>query len=180
MGMLAGGIILLALSGCVPSLHPLYETADLQFDTALTGTWQDPEGEKWVLLGAPNKAYSLDLTEDGDTRRFEVHLLAIGNERYIDLYPAEPDLKNSFYEGHLLRVHHFARIRQKGDVLEAAMLDDAWLKQQFDKGRFEVAREKLGKDYLLTGKPAQLRAFLAGLAGEKAAFAEPQVFRRAH
>lgn len=50
------GALLALPAGCVASLHPIREPADLVFDPALPGAGQGAEEEKRVLTGAPNKA----------------------------------------------------------------------------------------------------------------------------
>ena len=175
---LALALLPLALAGCVPSLHPLYTSKDLVFDPALLGAWRNAEGDTWQVSGAPGEAYEALVTVDGEPRRMELHLVRIGDERFLDCYPTEPDINNSFYAGHLLRIHHFIRIRLKEDAIEAAMLDGDWLAKQLDANRYAVRREKVGEEYVLTAPPAQLQAFLKALLAEKDAFTEPEVYRR--
>jgi len=168
----------LALAGCVPSLHPLYTSKDVIFDPALVGSWRNEDGDTWQFLGAPGDAYEAVVTTSGEPRRMEAHLIRVGEERFLDLYPAEPDIRNEFYAAHLLRVHHFARIRLKEGAIEAAMIDPGWLAKQLDANRYAVRREKLGDAYLLTAQPAELQALLKELLAEKDAFTEPEVYRR--
>ena len=170
--------LLLAAAGCVPSLQPLYGPKDVIFDPALVGTWRGPEGDTWRMLGAPDKAYDVLVTEEGDARKMQAHLVQVGQERYFDFFPDELDIKNGFYSLHLLRVHHFVRVRLKQDAVEIAMLDEGWVGRQFDANRYAVRREKVEDAYLLTAPPAELQAFLGGLAKEKNAFADPVVYTR--
>ena len=176
---LALALLTLALAGCVPpSLHPLYTSKDVIFDQALLGTWRGEEGDAFQFLGAPGDAYEVVVTADGEPRRMEAHLIQVGEERFLDLYPTEPDIKNSFYAAHLLRIHHFVRIRLKEGAIEASMIDAGWLAKQLDANRYSVRREKLEDEYLLTAQPAELQAFLKQLLAEKDAFTEPGVYRR--
>jgi hypothetical protein len=171
-------LLLVALTGCVPSLHPLYTAKDVIFDAALAGTWRSEEGDTWQITGAPNDAYDVLVVANGEPARLEGHLIRVGEERYLDLYPAEPDFRNEFYAGHLLRVHHFVRVRQKEDALEVAVLDENWLEKQLDAKRYSVRHEKIGDDYLLTAPPAALQAFLREVAADAEAFGDSALYRR--
>jgi len=175
---LALTLLTLALTGCVPSLHPLYTSKDVIFDAALAGTWRSEEGDTWQITGAPGDAYEVLVVANGEPGRLEGHLIRVGEERYLDLYPAEPDFRNEFYAGHLVRVHHFVRIRLKEDALEAAVLDESWLETQLEAKRYSVRHEKVGDDYLLTAPPAALQAFLRQVAAEPEAFTESALYRR--
>jgi len=175
---LALPLLLGALTGCVPSLHPLYTAKEVIFDPALAGTWRSEEGDTWRIAGAPGDAYEVVVVANGEPGRMEGHLIRVGEERFLDLYPAEPDFRNEFYAGHLLRVHHFVRIRLKEEALEAAVLDESWLEKQLDAKRYSVRHEKVGDNYLLTAPPAELQGFLRQVAAEPEAFSDSALYRR--
>jgi hypothetical protein len=91
--------------GCIPSLHPLYTENDLIFEKALVGTWVDENPENtWTFSQSGEKEYKLIYSEDGKPGEFTAHLLKIKDKMFIDLYPAEPELKanNGFYKAHLI------------------------------------------------------------------------------
>jgi hypothetical protein len=101
------------LFGCLPSLHPLYTDDTLIFDEQLVGKWYG-EGEIWSFVKTGDKKYGLNvLDDDGKQAAFEVHLVQLGEHRFIDLYPGKNvDLENTaeMYGFNLVPAHTFMKI----------------------------------------------------------------------
>ena len=98
------------MTGCIPSVHPLYTEQDLIFDRLLVGVWDGEDGkETWTFTRSGENAYTLRFVDGkGKAGQFSVHLLKVGDRRFLDLCPADPDLpQNDFYKFHLLPVHSF-------------------------------------------------------------------------
>lgn len=61
---LIGAVVLVALVGCVPSLHPLYTDGDLVFNPALVGEWSEKDSEeRWIFTKSGEKEYRLVYAE---------------------------------------------------------------------------------------------------------------------
>ncbi len=161
---MAGLGAILALTGCIPSLHPLYTDADLTFDPALTGTWTRQDStETWLVTKTGEKEYLLVYTdENGKKGEFSLHLLKAEGMLYADLYPVEPSMKeNEYYVGHLMRVHTFYRVRQIEPTLQIAGLKLEWLKDHLQQHPDALKHEKVDDGILLTAQPKEMQAFLA-------------------
>ncbi len=163
----AKAIVLLGLSfllaGCTPSVHPLYTDQDLIFDPSLVGDWADSDGKKtWTFTKSGENAYKLlCLDEKGKKGEFAVHLLKVGDRRFLDLYPADPDLQqNDFYKCHLMPVHTFMRVRQQENILQMAVLKPDWIKNFLQEHPDAIKHEKVDDGVLLTAQPKELQAFL--------------------
>lgn len=160
--MTAFGLLFL-LTGCIPSLHSLYTEQDLIFDASLVGEWADRDGkETWTFTKIGEKAYTLlYVDEKGKKGEFDVRLLRVGDRRFLDLYPAEPDLQqNDFYKSYLLRVHTFMRVEQQDDVLQMAYIKPDWIKTCLEEHPDAIKHEKVYGGVLLTAQPKELQAFL--------------------
>jgi len=98
---------------------------------------------------------------DGKKGDFDVHLLKVKGSRYLDLFPATPDLKeNDFYRGHLMRVHSFMRVQQIEPTFQMAMLKPDWIKKFLQKNPGAIAHEDVNGTIVLTAQPKELQAFL--------------------
>ena len=142
---------LLLVAGCIPSVHPLYTDQDLIFDPALVGEWADEEGkETWTFTKSSENAYKLlYLDEKGKKGEFAVHLLKVGDRRFLDLYPAAPDLQeNDFYKGHLMPVHTFMRVRQQENLLQMAFMKPDWIKKFLQEHPDAVKHEQIGRAHV--------------------------------
>ena len=172
------GLVLL-LTGCVPSLHPLYTEEDLVYDPALVGTWTEEESEDtWTFRKIGDTAYDLIYTEEGVPARFEAHLVKVGEFLFLDTYPGEPDIKNDFYLIHIIPAHIFLRIEIEGDVLRYAMLDLDWLKKMISEKKVDIGHEEMEGGILLTAPPKELQEFFIKYAEDDKAFPDPQEIHR--
>ncbi len=165
------------MSGCVPSLHPLYTDDVLVFDPALVGTWAKDD-ERWIFTKAGDKAYDLVVLEKRKApARFEAHLVDLGGHRFLDLSPGDPPFDNDFYKFHLVPAHSISRLQLTGEVLTIAMLNGEWLEKAIGRGQVKIAHEKVGdgkdESILLTARPKQLQAFVLQYAKDKEAFGDP-------
>jgi len=183
--LLASLVLVLSLTACVPSLHPLYTTEDLRFDPNLLGDWREPEGqERWqfqpVSLSTGNVAYKLIHTDcEGVTGEFDVRLVNVGAERFLDLFPAEPDVRgNDFYQGHLQPMHTFVRLTQTPSELRLAYLKPEWLTEQLKANPDALRHERVKGEILLTAQPKELQRFLLLHLETPGAFEEALVLTR--
>ncbi len=168
--------MLLALAGCVPSLHPLYTDADVVFDPALIGVWGEKSDAKetWAFTKDTGKAYHLvDTDKDGKTGNFVVHLVDLGGTRFLDLYPADPKMaENDFYKMHLVPAHSFALVSEIGPALGLAFLNPDWLKKTLESSPDAIKHEVVEDTILLTAQPKELQRFLLANLKTKNAFGE--------
>jgi hypothetical protein len=168
--------------GCVPSLHPLYTDNDLVFEPGLVGKWGKPnETDSWTFEKSGDKSYTLTTTDEGVPGKFEAHLVRLGKHLFLDTYPVEPNFKNNFYKGHLMRVHYFWKVTLKGNKLEIAGLMPDWLKDMIGEKKITVRHETLPDDkgILLTASTKDLQALITKHAEDPKAFGEkPDVLRR--
>jgi hypothetical protein len=96
--------------GCVPvdSLNPLYTDKDIVFDAALLGEWvgldaKDDGNLKFNKEG--DNAYQVIMTDNngGEIKRtfYSGHLLAVGNQRFLDIVPQNWEARRESYVLHL-------------------------------------------------------------------------------
>ena len=169
------------MTGCVPSIHPLYTEKDLVFDRALLGVWVSGEGDgdktTWTFTKSGKNAYSMVSADDGEPARFEAKLVRLGDQLYLDILPVEAPVENDFYRSLLIRAHAFAKIRIDKETLSVALMDPDWLKKQGSA----LAQQGLADGgVLLTASTQELQEFILKHGSDPALFGEPETFRRRH
>jgi len=176
------------LSGCVPSLHRLYDEKTVVFDDGLIGTWKQADGQDtWTFKKADESetaAYDVQVrNKEGKTGRLEAHLVRLEGMLFMDLYPGplEEGTLNETYAFHLVPAHTFWRIERRGDRLDLAVMNPTAVKKMLDADPAIVKHER-GDDnpdqIVLTGPTAQLQRFVVRCAKTQEGFGDPMRLNR--
>jgi len=171
--------LLLGLTGCIPSINPLYSEEDLVFVPELLGTWTDPKSnETWTFAQKNETAYVLTHADSNHRADFRAHLVKLGETIFLDLYPVKRDTDDYLYQMHVFPVHTFSKININSDQLTIAMLDLVWLKKNIDSNEIAIEHAKANETILLTAPTQELQAFMLKHAKEEAAFSDPLVLQK--
>lgn len=187
----AGATCLLLLccigfSGCdgddggpfVLSLHPLYTKVDLDFDAQLIGNWKDKDGDvSFVFEQEGERDYRLTVIERDGTKEesgeFDAHLVRLGSEWFLDLYPKELKAGSDFYQLHFLPAHTFMRVQIVSDDLTLRFFNNEWWKARIDDKSVDTPHEIVGGSLLLTGSIQEVQEIVYSHANVEQAFGEP-------
>ncbi len=176
------GLILLMAAGigCVPSLYPLYTEETVVFDPKLGGCRQTEKNEMWCFTRHENtNSYDLVIVENDQKRSYLLaHLVQIGDNRFLDLYPKQQPLEvGGWWEYHLLPVHTFYLVEaSEPNLVLSAMMPDAMEKLLSEKPgllKHEMVEDRL----VLTASTLQLQAFLEQPEMVERVFGEPAALK---
>ena len=168
--------LFLALTGCVPSLSPLYTEPDLIYDNSLVGVWLDKEsGETWAFSNGGKLEYKLLHTaEDGRSGEFSARLVKIEGKLFLDIVPVKTGFpQNDFFQSHLLTTHTFMNVVRSGPDVQIAVLESRWLKDVVETNRDAIRHEKINGEIVLTASSKELQKFLLANLKTKEAFSQP-------
>ncbi len=162
----------LALSGCVPSLHPLYTEKDVVFNKELLGIWVNKENaQKWTFSKSNTNAYSLVCQGDSGKTVYKVHLVKIKDYLFLDLFPQKPELPgDDFYKLHFIPAHTFLFVQTLHSELELSALDPDWLQKYLTAHPDAIKYEMVNETVVLTAQPKELQKFLVKQLSNKKAF----------
>jgi hypothetical protein len=102
---------------------------------------------------------------------YHLHLVKLGNNLFIDLFPEEWIKDDGFLAIHLVSAHTFAKI-DIGDKLEISWFDSEFLQKLFYEKKIRIKHENNGVYTLLTAKPEELQKFVIKYANEDKAFCD--------
>ncbi len=169
--------LVLALGGCVPSLHPLYTDNDVVFDAALLGQWVSTERdskETLTFTKGDKNAYKLVQIDDSSKGVYIAHLIKLDGKLFLDVKP-DPDAK---CECVCAPFHMSFFVSQIQPTLRIRDLDDKWLEAFLKKNPSALGHEFVGEDLWLTAPPKQLQSFVLKHLNTKGAFADPEDYVR--
>lgn len=180
-GILAVAAILTLSAGCVRSIHPLYTDQDVIFDPDLVGIWSEDNSKgTWDFSKQSKNQYQLVYTDDnGKSGTFVVHLVNIDGKRFLDLFPADPGIRqNDFYQFHLFPVHTFACVKQISPTLQMSFPEPDWLKKLIADDPEAIRHEKIDDEIILTAPTKMLQAFWLRHLDAEGAFGTPSDMKR--
>jgi hypothetical protein len=155
------------LAGCLPTaVHPFYQVADLVQDPGLLGVWRTAEGKDgWTFTQGEGKSYTLEIQIDDQRVVCAAHLFRLGNDRFLDLYPAEralgANLENNPYGIGLVPAHGFLRVHDTTSKLRMSCMGLDWLKERLKRDPRAAAHVMLPDGrVVLTGETEALQAFV--------------------
>ncbi len=171
------------LSGCVPSLHRLYDKQTTVSDDGLPGRWVQEDDETTWTFEANEDGYKVQVAEkDGKSGRFEAHLVRLGDLLFMDLYPStkdRPDMTD-LYALHLVPAHTLWRVQRQGDTLKLHVMNPTAVDKMLKADPTLVKHERPddGDGVVLTAGTPELQKFVARCAKTKDGFGEPIVLNR--
>jgi len=183
---IVAGLFLLFLSGCIPSIHPLYTEEDIVFKPELLGSWNEGDA-KWVFEQRGENAYLLKyyekenfFIETSTYSDFDVTLVKLGDEYYLDFYPGENDQLDfsSLLISTLLPVHIFAKVDFVDEGVEISFFDLDWLEELLNENRIRIAHEKTSEYFVLTASTEELQKFVTKYSDVKDAYNDPSLLER--
>lgn len=184
------------LAGCVPvlSLHPLYSQQDVIFEEKLLGSWADSnDNSTWQFSRQPKaqNTYHLRYTQKEDEQvqigTFETHLLRLGDQLFMDFFPAdliweprdpnEAPALNIFF---VIPGHAFARVDAIEPKLRVRLLMDEDLSKflKDNPNAVPYLEETSENRIVLTGSTEQLQEFLLANADDPGLFTNEIVLIR--
>ena len=165
-------VTVLLFSGCIiTSIHPLYTEDDTPvFDKALIGTWVQKGEDYWMFKQDHDRpddtpesesTYWLYVFDGKTTGKFAAMLFEIGDKRFLDIFPAEQDEGNAWYNWHLLPSHTFYYVELVDDELRLGLVDHEIFEKMVEENRADVEHMIYDDDrYLFTAKPDDLQKFM--------------------
>lgn len=192
--------LLICLSGCLTTLHPIFTEKDLAYDPKLIGTWKT-ESRRVVITNLATessvelpgnissikqKGYLISYQrEDGEiTERYIAFLARIGKHFYLDYFPAskkEFRKIDEFFEVHFVKMHTSYRVEiLKDGSYELSQLDEGFVTKLIDEKKIRISHETGTDDNkVITASTKELQQYLLKYGDEPSAYrSDKTIFRK--
>ena len=200
----AFALLLIFLSSCLTTLHPIFTEKDLAYDPRLIGTWNtENEGKEGkVIINNLATENSVDLPgnisaikqqgyfiiyqdKNGKvTDQYIAFLARIGKHLYFDYFPADKkeDRKlDEFFGVHFVRMHTSFRVEiLKDGSFELSQLDGSYVKSLIDEKKIRISHETDADDNtVITASTKELQQYLLKYGDEPSAYrSEKTTFKK--
>jgi len=187
--------LLIFLSSCLTTLHPIFTEKDLAYDPKLIGTWNiEREGNKERVtisnLATENsvelpgnishikqKGYliSYEHEHSENPERYIAFLARIGKYLYLDYYPAykkEDQKIDEIFGAHYVKMHTSYRVEILNDgSFELSQLDGSYVESLIDQKKIRINHEMGAYDNIvITASTSELQKYLIKYSDEPEAY----------
>ena len=202
--ILAFTFIIIFLSGCLTTLHPIFTEKDLVYDPKLIGTWKtDSTGNKsravitnlsvessidipGNISSIKHKGYLIRYQDKNGTtsERYIAFLARIGRHLYFDYYPAdkkEGRKIDDFFGLHFVKMHTSYRVEiSKDGSFALSQLDGSYVKSLIDEKKIRISHETDADDNtVITASTQELQQYLLKYGDEPSAYrSDKTIFKK--
>ncbi|HMK18542.1 MAG TPA: hypothetical protein VK492_10085 [Chitinophagaceae bacterium] len=200
----AFAFLLIFLSSCLTTLHPIFTEKNLAYDPKLIGVWNtENEGKKGKVtinnLATENsvelpgnisaikqKGYFIIYQDENGkvSDQYIAFLARIGKHLYFDYFPADKkeDRKlDEFFGVHFVRMHTSYRVEiLKDGSFELSQLDGSYVKSLIDEKKIRISHETDADDNtVITASTKELQQYLLKYGDEPSAYrSEKTTFKK--
>ena len=196
--------LVIFLSSCLRTLHPIFTTKDIVYDPKLIGTWKtENQGTKgFVIITNLAVDNSIELPEKISTIRQKGYLISyqdedgkatgqyiaflarIGKHLYFDYFPADKkDSKtiDEFFASHFVKMHTSYRVDfSNNGSFELSQLDELYVTKLIDEKKIRISHEKgANGNIVITASTDELQQYIIKYGDEPGAYGnEKTVFTK--
>jgi hypothetical protein len=174
-------LALALLNGCTPvmSLQPLANSRMSVTEDWIEGVWEAEEESDvlWTFRSDQNEGYRLTITEKLSSTFFQVRLVRLNGQLFLDATSQRDDDSDPF----VIAPHLIGRIWVQRDEIRIRMLSEDWVTTRAKNGQLEIPftfASGKQEQVVLAASTEQLQQFVVLHAEEKDAFSVEQKLRR--
>jgi len=202
--ILAFTFLVIFLSSCLRTLHPIFTTKDIIYESKLLGSWktenQGTNGFAVITnLAADNsielsekisaikqKGYLISYqNEDAQaTEQYIGFLARIGKHLYFDYFPADKKgnkTGDEFFTSHFVKMHTSYRVNiSKDGSFELSQLDELYVTKLINEKKIRISHEKdANGNIVITASTDELQQYIIKYSDEPGAYrSEKTVFTK--
>lgn len=164
-------VLIVALSGCQPSILPYYSITDVASLPGLVGIWEpaDGEDESWAITGDSSRYDIIHKTPER-IKEFDLRLFKLNGKYFGDIVQTIKYSEDVFDPDLYAQEHLLARLILAGDTLQVGIMNDEWFVQMIDDEAIRVPFVEMSTGYLITAAPEQMRPVIIKYADDPDAF----------
>ncbi|OEK00138.1 hypothetical protein BFP97_00785 [Roseivirga sp. 4D4] len=136
--------------------------------------------EKWkgTVYTTEEESYKMVVMDDGERLVYMAHVVSIGKDYFLDLYPL-PEYSDATFGENLFPVHTFMKMDITDGKLNLTMFDLEKLNKLFESNLIRLRHEKVDGQVLITAQPKEIQKFLEKYADDESVFDSVDTYSRA-
>ena len=203
--LLAFTFLIIFLSSCLKTLHPIFTVKDIVYEEKLLGTWKAKASNDdlaFAVITNLSADNSIDLPEkiaaikqkgylilykdeNGEIiDQYIAFLARIGKHLYFDYYPADKKEErklDEFWREHFIKMHTSFRVEIANDgSFELSQFDESYLTDLIDKKKIRISHETDPDDNIvITASTSELQQYIMKYGDDPSAYrSEKTTFKK--
>ena len=132
---------------------------------------------KGTAYVSTDESYRMTVMDNGEIQAYQVHVVEIGGDYFMDMYPLPEFTDNTFSEN-LFPVHTFMKLSIEGDQLKLIPFDLEKLNELFESNLVRLRHEYVDGNVVITAQPKEIQKFLEKYSNDEKVFDESEVYYR--
>lgn len=126
---------------------------------------------------ARDNSYKMIVMDDGNRLVYQVHVVSIGEDFFLDLYSL-PEFSDVAFGENLFPVHTFMKMDLTDGKLNLTMFDLEKLNKLFESNLVRLRHENVDGTILITAQPEEIQKFLDKYSNDESVFESVESYAR--
>jgi len=123
------------------------------------------------------ESYKMIVMSDGERLPYQAHVVEIGEDYFLDLYPL-PEYTNDTFANNLFPVHTFMKMNLEDGRLKLTQFDLEKLNELFESNLVRLRHEYVDGNVVITAQPEEIQKFLDRYSNDESVFDGIEVYQR--
>lgn len=133
---------------------------------------------KGTAYVSKEESYKMVVMTDGERLPYQAHVVEIGEDYFLDLYPLPEYSDNTFFSN-LFPVHTFMKMNIEDGQLKLTQFDLEKLNELFESNLVRLRHEYVDGNVVITAQPEEIQKFLDRYSNDETVFDGVEDYRKA-
>jgi len=132
---------------------------------------------KGTAYVSKEESYKMVVMSDGERLPYQAHVVAIGEDYFLDLYPL-PEYSDNTFSSNLFPVHTFMKMNLEDGKLKLTQFDLEKLNELFESNLVRLRHEYVDGNVVITAQPTEIQKFLDRYSNDDTVFDGVEVYSK--
>lgn len=133
---------------------------------------------KGTAYVSSEESYKMVVMENGKRTPYQVHVVEIGENYFLDIYPL-PEYDENTFSDNLFPVHSFMKMDIENEELKLTLFDLEKLNELFESNLVRLRHEYVDGNVVITAQPTEIQKFLDRYSNDDSVFEEAEIYTKA-
>lgn len=132
---------------------------------------------KGTAYVSTEESYKMVVMTDGERLSYQAHVVEIGEDYFLDLYPL-PEYSDNTFSNNLFPVHTFMKMNIEDGQLKLTQFDLEKLNELFESNLVRLRHEYVDGNVVITAQPEEIQKFLDRYSNDETVFEGEETYTK--